>query len=168
MNVISFVIAGIVATAIADLWQQLLKHGAGLPIANWRLIGRWVGTMPRGAFIHAPIAASPPVDGERGIGWAFHYAVGIAYAALYAVIVRAMPDAGLSLTSALLFGAATLLAPWFLLQPALGFGVMARRLANRRAVFWVTVTTHLVFGLGLYAGFAVVQFLRVAAMFPTA
>ncbi len=138
MNATSIVIAGVIATATADVWQQMLKHGANLPISNWRLIGRWVGAMGRGAFAHAGIADTPPIEGERAIGWTFHYAVGIAYAALYSELARALPDASPSVTSALLFGVATLAAPWFVLQPALGLGVMAWRLPKRRAVFWVT------------------------------
>lgn len=38
------------------------------------------------------------------------------------------------------------------MQPALGFGVMARYLPNRWSVLTVTITTHLVFGFGLHVG----------------
>ena len=79
--VIEVIVVGILATLAMDLWQRLLAI-AGLPPANWGLIGRWVAWFPRGVFVHRPIAATAPVRGEVAIGWVFHYAIGIAYAAL--------------------------------------------------------------------------------------
>jgi hypothetical protein len=152
LEILKAALIGVIATILADLWQQLLKRGAGLPIANWRLIGRWVAGMPRGRFVHRSIAAAAPVAGESAIGWIFHYLVGVAYAGLYLAIVRLWPGVGPGLFGALAFGLATLAAPWLVMQPALGFGVMAWRLPNRWAMTAVTVNTHLVFGLGLYAG----------------
>lgn len=152
MEILKAALIGVIATILADLWQQLLKRGAGLPIANWRLIGRWVAGMPRGRFVHRSIAAAAPVAGESAIGWIFHYLVGIAYADLYLAIVRLWPGVGPGLFGALVFGLATLGAPWFVMQPALGFGAMARRLPNWRAMTAVTASTHLMFGLGLNAG----------------
>jgi hypothetical protein len=140
------------ATAAADVWQQALGRQAGLPTANWRMIGRWVGWMPRGVFVHRPITAARRVPGEQAIGWAFHYGVGVAYAGLYVAILRGAAVAGPTLASALVFAAATLVAPWLVMQPALGAGVLARNLPNRQAVRIVTATTHLAFGIGLYAG----------------
>jgi hypothetical protein len=148
MAPLDIALAGVIATAAADIWQQALKSRAGLPAANWRLIGRWVGWMPRGVFVHRPISAASRIAGEHAIGWAFHYAIGVAYAGIYAV---AAPDEP-TLASALAFGAATVAAPWLVMQPALGAGAFARNLPNRRAVRIVTATTHLAFGFGLYAG----------------
>jgi hypothetical protein len=148
MAPLDIALAGVIATAAADIWQQALRSRAGLPAANWRLIGRWVGWMPRRVFVHRPISAASRIAGEHAIGWAFHYAIGVAYAGIYAV---AAPN-GPTLASALAFGAATVAVPWLLMQPALGAGAFARKLPNRRAVRIVTATTHLAFGLGLYAG----------------
>jgi hypothetical protein len=55
----------------------------GLPPAQWGLVGRWVAWMPRGVFIHRPITATPQVHSEKAIGWIFHHAVGIVYAAQF-------------------------------------------------------------------------------------
>lgn len=152
MQVLEAAIIGVIATAIADLWQQLLKHWAGLPIANWKLIGRWVGGMPRGIFVYHSIADAVPVQCETTIGWIFHYAVGVTYAGLYLAIVRLWAGIDPNLTTALMFGTITLAVPWLVMQPALGFGIMARRLPNRLAVMEVTVNTHPMFGVGLYVG----------------
>lgn len=146
------IIIGVLATGLIDLWQQFLTRAIGLPSANWRLIGRWVAGMSRGVLVHPSIATADGVRGEAAIGWTFHYLVGVVYAGLYLAIVGPWPEAEPNLGSALAFGAITLAAPWFVMQPALGFGVMAKRVPNRLAVSVVTVSTHLMFGCGLYAG----------------
>jgi hypothetical protein len=87
MEILKAAIIGVIATALADLWLQLLKRDAGLPIASWKLIGRWVAGMPRGVFVHRPITNAAPVPGEAAIGWTFHYLVGITYAGLYLALV---------------------------------------------------------------------------------
>jgi len=154
MALLQVAIIGAFATALADLWQQLLKRLLDMPTANWRLIGRWVAAMRSGRFVHHSIIEVAPVPGEAAIGWIFHYLVGVVYAAIYLALVRVLPGTGPNLTSALIFSLATLVAPWFLMQPALGFGVMARHLPGRLEVSVVTVTTHMMFGLGLFLGMA--------------
>ena len=152
MDLSEIVITGTVATILADLWQQFLMKSLRYPVANWQMIGRWVAGMPGGKFIHRSIHEATPVAGETVIGWTFHYLVGIGYAALYLALMQFIllgePGPG----SALLFGAATIVAPWFVMQPALGLGIMARHQPNQFAIAFVTVTTHLVFGAGLYLG----------------
>src|SRR5882724_5766707 len=86
--VIEVVAIGIIATLATDIWARLLQAIAGVPAPNWGLVGRWVAWFPRGVFVHRPITATPGVRSEAAIGWAFHYAVGIAYAALYLAIMR--------------------------------------------------------------------------------
>jgi len=111
-----------------------------------------VGGFSRGVFTHRPITAAPKVAGEAAIGWAFHYAVGIAYAALYLAIMKLGFGSGPTLLSALVFAIALLVAPWFVMQPALGLGFMAARTPNPATVRAINVSVHAVFGLGLYLG----------------
>jgi len=111
-----------------------------------------VAGFSRGIFIHWSIAATHKVRGEVVIGWAFHYAVGVAYAALYLEIMRLGFDSEPTLVSALVYAIALLIAPWFVMQPALGIGFMAARTPNPAAVRLINVSVHAVFGLGLYLG----------------
>jgi len=166
MSALAIVITGVIATAAADLWQQALTRATGLPVANWGMIGRWVAGMSRGVFAHRSIANAAPVKNEGAIGWVFHYLVGIVYAAAYLAVITAT-GADPSFANALAFAVATLAAPWFVMQPALGFGIIARHLPNRRSILFVTTTTHLVFGCGLYFGvLASVAPRSIAPMFP--
>jgi hypothetical protein len=143
--------AGVAATLATDLWQRLLQAAAGLPAPPWGLVGRWVAWMPRGVFAHRSIAATPPVRGERALGWAFHYAVGVVYAALYLGLMRWLNVAP-TLPSALVFSLALLVAPWLVMQPALGLGLFASKAPRPNVARAVSVSAHAVFGLGLYVG----------------
>lgn len=45
-TIIEIVVIGVIATLAMDLWQRLIHAIAGLPPANWELIGRWGGVVP--------------------------------------------------------------------------------------------------------------------------
>jgi len=151
------ILIGVIATLTGDLWQSLLPVVAGLPPANWGLIGRWVAWMRRGKFTHHPITATPAVRGEVAIGWMFHYAVGIFYAALYLLIVRQGLGYEPTLISALAFALILLAAPWFVMQPALGQGFMAARTPKPAVARAISISVHACFGVGLYLGALIVS-----------
>jgi hypothetical protein len=151
-TVIEVIVVGIIATLTTDLWQRLLQAIAGLPPANWGLVGRWVAWMLRGKFVHRPITATSPVRDELAIGWAFHYAIGMTYTALYLVIMRRGLGSEPSLISALIFAVVLLAAPWFVMQPALGLGFMAARTPHPAVARAISVSVHTAFGFGLYLG----------------
>jgi hypothetical protein len=55
---IEALVVGTIATLATDLWLWLLQI-VGVPPADWALVGRWVAWMPRGVFVHRPIAPTP-------------------------------------------------------------------------------------------------------------
>lgn len=142
---------GIVATLAADLWQRLLQT-FGFPRANWALVGRWVAGFFSGKFVRRQVSVDPKVPGEAAIGWAFHYAVGIAYAGLYLALMKFGFSSQPTLVSALAFSLTLLIAPWFVMQPALGLGFFAARAPKPGVVRTINISAHAVFGLGLYLG----------------
>jgi hypothetical protein len=146
------VVIGVIATLVGDVWQAALHRVAGVPASNWGWVGRWLGWMPRGVFFHHPISATPKLRSETAIGWAFHYAIGIAYAALYVALLRLLPASTPLVVPALALALALLIAPWFVMQPALGLGVMASKTPDPAAARAMSLMGHAVFGLGLYAG----------------
>src|SRR5271154_727138 len=103
------VVIGVVGTLAMDLWQRLLR-AIGVPTGSWGLVGRWLAGFPRGVFLHRSITSAPSVRGEVAIGWAFHYAVGVAYAALYLAIMRLGFGSPPTFGSALSFAIALLVA----------------------------------------------------------
>ena len=144
------VVIGAGATALLDAWSLAQRHLRGAPLPDYGLVGRWLGYLPRGRFRHAPIAASKPLAGERAIGWAAHYLIGIAFAAL--LLALAGPEWARAPTPgpALLVGIGTVAAPFLLMQPGMGLGVAARLTPRPWAARARSLVTHTVFGAGLY------------------
>src|SRR4051794_13642499 len=55
-----------------------MQRDFNVPATNWAMVGRWVGHMPRGHFMHENIGRAAPVSGEHAIGWIVHYIIGMA------------------------------------------------------------------------------------------
>ena len=141
---------GIGATLAMDCWNLFLKRAFSISSLNYCLLGRWIGNMPRGNFTHANINAAPAVRSECAIGWLAHYTIGIVFAAVFAVIASGEWLAHPTLLPALLFGIATVVFPYFIMQPSLGLGVAASRTPRPMQARLKSLATHAVFGLGLY------------------
>ena len=143
------------ATALTDVWVWLRKRLFGIPAADYRLVGRWIGWLTRGRFHHERIAATPAIRGERLIGWASHYLIGIAFAAALLAIVGLEWAERPTLGPALLLGIATVGAPFLLMQPGMGLGIAASRAPRPAVARFNSLVMHAVFGAGLYvAGWA--------------
>jgi hypothetical protein len=151
---------GIGATVVLDSWLVLLGR-MGVPTLNFAYIGRWVGHLLRGKFAHAAIARAEPIKGERAWGWLAHYAIGIAFAALLVGSQGAAWARQPTLGPALRIGLCTVLAPLFVMQPAMGAGIASSRTATPVKNVLRSVANHAVFGLGLYlTSLLAAQFLR--------
>lgn len=142
-------LVGIGATAVMDAWLLLLSR-LGVPTLSFALVGRWVGHMRRGRFAHAAIAKAPPVRHELGLGWLTHYVIGVAYAALVVAMSGAAWLEQPTLLPALAVGVATVAAPWFVMQPAMGSGFLASKTPSPLRNCLRNLANHAVFGAGLY------------------
>jgi hypothetical protein len=145
------VLIGVGATAVMDLWAVLLKRYFGIPSLDYRIVGRWLGHMTRGCFAHDSIAAASPVRGELVLGWCAHYAIGVAFAALLLVLRGHDWAHHPTLAPALVMGLVTLVAPFLVMQPAMGLGVAASTTPKPNASRLRSVAAHTAFGVGLYA-----------------
>lgn len=141
---------GVGATVLIDLWALGLKRILGIPTMNWGLVGRWIGHMPQGRFVHDSIGKTAPVRGETAIGWFAHYAIGIIFAGALLALCGLDWARQPTLLPALLVGWATVAAPFFLMQPGLGLGIAAAKTPNPMIARLRSVLTHTVFGVGLY------------------
>jgi hypothetical protein len=142
---------GIGGAALMDAWSLVLRRGFGITTLDYRLLGRWIGHIPRGRLVHQRIASAEPVPGERPLGWLAHYAIGVTFAfLLLAVWGPAWLDAP-TILPALVVGLGTIVAPWFVMQPAMGAGIAGSRSPDPRATRLRNLATHTVYGLGLYA-----------------
>ncbi len=148
-SVYSLVI-GAGATVLIDLWALGLQRLLGIPSMNWGLVGRWIGHMPVGRFVHDSIGKATPIRGETAIGWSAHYAIGIVFAGILLAIWGFDWARQPTLLPALLVGWATIAAPFFLMQPGLGLGIAAAKTPKPMVARFRSLLTHTVFGLGLY------------------
>ena len=143
------VLIGIGATAVMDLWLVLLKR-LGVPTLNFAFIGRWIGHLLQGRWKHDAISKSQPVPAESIIGCLVHYAIGVAFAGiLVGTAGRAWIDSP-TLLPALALGVGTVVAPLFVMQPAMGAGIASSRTQAPLKNCLRSVINHTVFGAGLY------------------
>ena len=138
------------ATAFMDIAALLRKLG-GTPAPDYGLVGRWLARMAHGHFRLDPIAATPPIRGERTIGWIAHYLTGIAFAALLLGAWGIDWARNPAIAPALIVGIGSLAAPFLLMQPGMGAGIAARRTPRPGVARVRSLVTHVSFGFGLYA-----------------
>jgi len=142
-------VIGVGATAIMDVWAAVLRRFRVASI-NFAFLGRWIGHLPRGQWLHQSIAKASPIRGELLIGWCAHYTIGISFAALLLAVRGLQWGRSPALLPALVIGIATVVSPLFILQPALGAGIASSK--TSRPVFnsVKSLVTHIIFGLGLF------------------
>lgn len=147
--VLRALLIGVGATVVMDGWAFLLRR-VGIPSLDFALLGRWLGHMPRGTWRHASIARAAPVRGESLIGWTAHYSIGITFATLLLATFGVAWARSPSPLPALFIGIVSVVAPLFILQPALGAGIASSK--TPRPVFnsVKSLVTHVVYGAGLY------------------
>jgi hypothetical protein len=145
------------ATVVMDVWAFILRR-FGVPSLNFALLGRWIGHLPEGTFRHASIARAAPVEHELLLGWGAHYSIGIAFAALLLGTYGLQWARSPSIVPALLIGVVTVVAPLFVLQPALGAGIASSKTAMPVLNTLKSLVTHSVFGFGLYAAARLVAY----------
>ena len=144
------VVIGIGGAALMDAWGLLARRAFNIQGLDYALLGRWIGHLPRGRFFHDRIAAAAPVRGERALGWAAHYAIGIGFAVPLLLVGGLAWARSPTILPPMLIGLGTILAPWLVMQPAMGAGIAASRTPNPTAARLRNLATHAVYGIGLY------------------
>ncbi|WP_375778220.1 DUF2938 domain-containing protein [Bradyrhizobium sp. ma5] len=147
----SAALIGAGATVVMDVWGIARKRLLGIPSLDYALVGRWLGHLASGSLRHDRIAASPQVAGERLIGWAAHYLIGIGFAGVLLAIFGLGWARQPSIAPALIVGIGSVAAPFLVMQPAMGAGIAASRTPQPWAARLQSLLTHAVFGVGLYA-----------------
>ena len=148
--IVGAVTIGMIATAILDLWALYLWKAYGARAPSYGPFGRWLGHFSRGQFQHDSIAALTPIKGERLVGWAVHYVIGVISAGALLIICgrdwAKVPSPG----PALMFGLATVVFPFLIMQPGMGAGFAGSKLPNPTAARLSSLGNHFVFGVALY------------------
>ena len=153
-------IVGVLATVTMDVVAVIALRfgiaGRGPRRTGPDLIGRWIGYLLRGKFKHTDILQTPPLRGELVLGLAAHYLIGIVLTLVYLgllVVAHATPTA----LSAILYGAATTVLPWFLMFPPQGMGWLGWDAPGDAHLARVSLFNHIIFGLGIALWVAVMR-----------
>lgn len=149
-NVIFIVLTGTGATILMDLWGVLRAPLLGSPPPNYGMLGRWIAHMAHGQFRHQSIAKADAMKGEKVLGWAAHYLIGMGFAAMLVGIWGEHWINNPTIGPALIVGIGTIAAPFLLMQPGMGAGIAASRTKNPGAARLQSLVTHTIFGFGLY------------------
>ncbi len=137
---------------VIDLWAFLLKR-FGISSLNFAFLGRWIGHLPDGRWTHESIAKAAPIRGELGgdgMAGSLIPSELPSQHSLLAVNGSGVGAKSITLLPALIIGIVTGVAPLFILQPALGAGIASSKTPKPVFNSIKSLTTHTVFGLGLY------------------
>jgi hypothetical protein len=148
-TIIKTILTGIGATLSLDLWASLLRL-LNIKSLDYRFVGRWVGHFPEGKFFHKNIMTAPPIRNEVFIGWAAHYTIGISFACLLVLLYGKYWLDEPTFYPAVFIGIVTSIAPFFVMQPAFGFGIASSKLPHSNLLRLKSLLTHSVYGIGLY------------------
>lgn len=149
MNIIKILIVGIGATFAMDIWSYILNL-FGITSLDYKFVGRWIGNIPKGRFFHNKIMDTSPIPNEQLLGWVLHYLIGIAFTFLLFMIYGKNWFEKPVIMPAILIGIVTVIAPFFIMQPAFGFGVASSKLPYPNIIRFKSFMAHLIYGLGLY------------------
>ncbi|MBL8102881.1 MAG: DUF2938 domain-containing protein [Anaerolineales bacterium] len=150
LSLMSTIIIGLGATLTTDLWALFLKHFFRITAPNYCLVGRWLLYMPEGIFRHSSITSTPQKSAECMVGWIGHYMIGVTFAIAFVAIVGNGWLQHPTLIPAVLFGIVTVLMPFFIMQPAFGFGLASSKTSNPTQARLRSLMNHTSFGIGLY------------------
>lgn len=141
---------GLGATAFMDVFawtQNRIFKSSGL---NYALVGRWILGMGYGKLRHSTIMQSPSMRFEKSVGWATHYAIGMVFVGCMVMITGPNWLMEPSLWQPILLGIISVSAPFFIMQPAFGFGLAASKTPAPCVARTRSVIAHLSFGVGVY------------------
>jgi hypothetical protein len=150
LPLISTILIGLGATLTFDLWTFFLKYAFKITPSNFCLVGRWIRYMPDGIYKHSNIASARTKSSECTIGWIAHYMIGATFAVIFVAFVGNKWLQHPTLIPAITFGVLTVVAPFFIMQPAFGFGIASSKGSNPAGARLRSLVNHFVFGFGLY------------------
>jgi hypothetical protein len=148
--ILGAVAIGIGATLVMDLWNLFLRRTFGISSLNYCLLGRWLRHIRDGTLRHTSITAAAPKPFECTVGWIAHYTIGVVFALVFVALTSDDWLARPALLPAMLYGVATVVFPFFIMQPSFGLGIAASRTPKPTQARLKSLVTHTVFGVGLY------------------
>jgi hypothetical protein len=160
-DIASAVLIGVGATLLIDGWALFLRRAFSVRSLDYCLLGRWVLHIPQGVVMHDSIAAATKQPHECTVGLTTHYVIGATFALIFLLLASEGWLARPTLLPALAFGAATVVVPFFTMQPSFGLGIAASKTPHPNRARLKSLMTHTVFGVGLYISATLLSAVRV-------
>ncbi|SEB81547.1 Protein of unknown function [Tenacibaculum sp. MAR_2009_124] len=148
-TILHVILVGIGGTLTMDIYSLILKMFQ-VKTLDYRFVGRWIGHFPKGKFFHKKIMDSSIIPYEQIMGWVAHYFIGISFSFLLFFIFGKKWFQAPTFSTAIIIGIVTIIAPFFILQPAFGFGIAGSNLPNPNKARMMSLIIHCVYGIGLY------------------
>ncbi len=120
------------APAAADVGRTIYQWATGFPPVHWSITGRWFLMVLSGQPYVPGIGKAPSLPHELLAGHAAYYTISLIFAAAYVIGLR-VAGRRPSLLNGLAFGWATLVFPFLVQMPLMGFGA---RWCTIRASGW--------------------------------
>jgi hypothetical protein len=141
---------GVAATATMDVLGSFARRVGLAAGVEGRWVGRWYLGIARGQFLHSDIADAPERPGEVRAALIGHYLIGIVLAVVYLLVADLAGISPGAFLPAVGYALATCVFPWFLVLPALGFGVFGVKGPKELKLFTSSVVNHSFYGVGLW------------------
>ena len=141
---------GVFSTVVMDIGEHVVK--AFYPLSESlepQYLGRWILNMFNGVFVHDDIQIANQFGFEIPVAILFHYLTGIVLVGIFLWLrnnIKNFPD---SIFMGLVYGWVTLLLPWLIMFPALGFGFFGLGADNDMNNIAASILAHSFYGLGM-------------------
>ncbi len=148
-TIIKIIVIGIGATVTMDIYSFILKQ-FNINGLDYKFLGRWIGHLFKGKFFHNKIFNSSIIRYELIIGQTAHYLIGITFSFLLVYIFGKKWLDFPTISPAISIGLVTIVAPFFIMQPAFGFGVAGSNLPDPNKARLMSLIIHCIYGFGLF------------------
>ena len=151
-QILTFItVVGVGSTIALDLWGILTAQIGWMPGTHWPSVGRWLVGLATGKLIFDGSETRPFTAFESALGWIFHYAVGLFYAAMFPIFWGVgFIEAPVPFPFILIGVIISTLAGLMILMPGMGGGVFARRVPNTAGMIIYVIIAHIVFAIAQY------------------
>ena len=144
------VLMGIFSTIIMELGYVFIKLTKIVePSMQPYHIGRWLLNMMQGTFVHADIRAVEAIAIEKPVALIAHYMAGIILVGVFLWLRENYKVFSSSIFMGLIFSWITLVLPWFIMYPSLGFGFLGLDCPENTNYILFSFLNHSFYGLGI-------------------
>jgi hypothetical protein len=152
--VVTGVVAGVLGTLAMDSLNHLFARAGMITKIDVGGIGRMAVGWTHGRFFYGHPSEMEQAANETLWGYVTHHAIGLGFAIPFVLGWDLLVGGSVSPVWALAYGVATTVASWFLVYPAMGFGMCGRKSPDGIKAPLSSLANHLFYGVGLAVGVA--------------